>query len=300
MANTFPNAKNQHLKNYVPVWTKKNMTDADENDFIDLSWLDTENNLAYEKEKLVTNLALKKLDEKLSEKIEDVNNNTSGILEDFKKKADELVEKAIEHHIEDIAKFKDYAAGIRQDIENVESGLAEEVATREEAINSISETISNTEKKVAHNESEIKRISDLQQTHLDMEVEILQKIDNNKNSIDKEIEERKAADAELEAKIKDEVSNTNNQFLVQKTVTLTDGSNGSFVGSFPSNIKVIEIKDGEDFIYPEIKTVGGGDNDYLVFDVYSAENAPDDFSIEQIDVTYTCTYGDYVAWNEAR
>lgn len=137
MASSFFNPKNQHLKNLVPVTTKKEQTDALPDDYIDLSWLDVQNELNYERTQLVTTDTLHALEDKM----------TDG-LANFEEKAGEIVKKAIEHHAADVARFKETVSGIYEKIDGVEAGIEGKTDALQSLIEGETEARINADKEI--------------------------------------------------------------------------------------------------------------------------------------------------------
>lgn len=239
MANTFINAKNQHLKNYVPVWTKKEMTDASPEDYIDISWVDAADNLEYDERKLVSTEALKKLHQKVDSNLTDFDNKVEESLDGLKEKAKEIIDQAIAHHKEDINRFLSTVSNIRQTITDVEQDSItrdnEEKAAREEAIQALQKELSEAlakevadriaadealYEKLDRESSEkdnlvrqlVSSVSGSINKRIDTEVaEANSKISETNSKIDNEIEQRQIADDTLKSEINTQIDELKEQ-----------------------------------------------------------------------------------------
>lgn len=214
MANTFINAKNQHLKNYVPVWTKKEMTDASPEDYIDISWVDAADELEYDERKLVSTEALKKLHQKVDSNLTDFDNKVEESLTGLKEKAKEIIDQAIEHHKEDINRFLSTVSNIRQMVTDVEQDSIarddKEREAREEAIQALqkelSEALANeVADRIAAEKALYEKLDDESSAKANLVRELLYSVSGTINDrIDTEI-------AETNAKIDNEVAETNSK-----------------------------------------------------------------------------------------
>lgn len=232
MSSSFFNPKNQHLKNLVPVWTKKDQTDASPDDYIDISWFDTQDDLEITDKKIVSTDALQALNDKLETN-----------LGDFQEKADELVEKAIEHHIKDVAKFKETVEKINDTIDAVESAsigrdnalqelldetndkLDVEIANRVEADKNLAEMVSGIHQELAHEITQ----RELSEKSLDARISnntriggqalqrVLDEEKARKADIAQEREERAESDKALEANLSLMINGIHSELATETT-----------------------------------------------------------------------------------
>lgn len=324
MANTFPNAKNQHLKNYVPVWTKKEMTDAAPNDYIDISWVDTEDDLVYDEKKLVTTETIKKLDQKITDNLvnlderiaESIGNLDEEInekLDNFKQKADEIVEKAVEHHIEDVKKVKEIASTLKKAIDDEASARKEQGDSLKEQIEKQSEWLSDRinnhigiiygkiDEEVSNREKADESLKEEISENLVELREEDKKIRDDFAAADKALkEELSAVDEKNFNALCDLLYEWKGEILVEKTIEIPVNGEAIVYHSFPENAKlnkfVTTVDDKQVYLYPDVFPVSE-DNNLQAIELYDKKNAPNGFvGYDNITVTYTCTLGDFDKW----